>query len=520
MKRRQFIQSSIAASIPMMLNGFQVAAFPKSLALGSLNENSDRVLVLVQMNGGNDGLSTFIPIDQYANLMVHRPNILIPENSILPFDGVVGVHPSLTGVKTLYEQSKLGVIQSVGYPNQNRSHFRSMDIWTTGSDADEYLNDGWMGRYFDAIYADYPNSYPNSEYTDPFAISIGALVSVSCQGANANFSMAVLDPFAFSTLPESIQNEDTESRYGEELDFLRKSINQTNAYSETITSAAENATNLSSLYADDNPLAQQLKIVAQLIAGGLQTKVYVVNLDGFDTHAKQVEGNDLLQGKHTTLLQQVSDAIFAFQDDLQLLGLEERVLGMTITEFGRRIKSNNSFGSAHGTASPLMVFGTCVNSTILGDSPAIAGEVLTSEGVPMQFDFRSVYASILMDWFGASEELVKTILIEDFQYLPIVEACNSISTSVRPIETQEELICTNHPNPFTDWTSFTFQTKNEWIRLSIFDALGQEVKVITNRKFKAGEHTIKVEIRSLPIGNYYYRLATLYQQKTKLMVKV
>ena len=517
MKRRTFLQTSSIVSLPLLLNGMKVSALPRSPFFTTTND-SDRVLVLIQLGGGNDGLNTLIPLDQYDNLANVRQNIIIPESTILNLDDTMGFHPAMTGMKSLYDDAKIGIVQSVGYPNQNRSHFRSTDIWTTASDADEYLTTGWLGRYFDSKFPGYPEEYPNDDCPDPFAITIGSLVSETCQGSGSNFSLALTDPTALGNLVVGEEGDiDLNTCYGYELNFLRQSVSQTNAYSESVGNAADSGANLA-VYPDDNGLAQQLKIVAQLISGGLQTSVYVVNIDGFDTHADQVVEGDPLAGDHALLLQRLSDAVAVFQQDLQLLGLEERVIGMTFSEFGRRIRSNNSFGTDHGTAAPLFVFGSCVNPTVFGENPEIPEEVGTQDGVPMQYDFRSVYGSVLMDWFGVTEGEVQTLLTPEFQYIPLIQACNVTST-FNPNAFSEPIEIYNYPNPCRDWTTLVYQSTGGWARISLFDSRGSELKVIADQRFTAGEHQLRVEVRDLAAGNYYYRIMTKTNQKTKVMVK-
>ena len=425
MKRRNFLHTAGAAlSVPLFLKGMNINAMPQSPLFGALNPNSDRVLVLIQLNGGNDGLNTFIPLDQYGNLANARPNVILPENSLLAVTDTLAFHPVMTDMKTLFEEGKMGIVQSVGYPNQNRSHFRSTDIWTTASPANEFWNSGWLGRYLDTDYPAYPEGYPNEMQPDPIAVTIGNTISETCQGAAANFSLTLKDPFALSPLAENTGGEVLDTPYGEELAFLRTTIAQTNAYSEVVVAAAEAGSNLAT-YPEDNSLAQALKNVALMISGGLQTKIYVVNIGGFDTHANQVVPGDTTTGEHAELLSLLSEAVGSFQKDLELLGLEERVIGMTFSEFGRRIKSNDSNGTDHGTAAPLLLFGTCVNSDVLGENPQIAEEVENSEGVPMQFDFRNVYGTVLMDWMEVEEDLVRDIIFPEFQHLPILEPCNT-----------------------------------------------------------------------------------------------
>ncbi len=518
MKRRQFIKRSSAATVPVLLGGMNVSALNNPM-FNALNTDTDRVLVLIQMDGGNDGLNMILPKDQYSNLVQARENVLVPENSILDLTDTLGFHPVMGDLKNVFDDGKLNIIQGVAYPNQNRSHFRSTDIWTTGSPADENWTTGWLGRYFNIANPDYPTGYPNADNPDPFAITIGSQVSNTCEGSGGNFSMALIDPENLSALAAPINGTiPPDSCYGDSIQFLVDSIVQTNAYNDVIQAANDNGTNLSTKYDNNNNLAQKLKVVSRLIAGGLQTKVYVVSIGGFDTHASQVTGNDTTQGEHAELLAEMSQAICAFQDDLKELGLEERVIGMTFSEFGRRIRSNDSLGTDHGTAAPMMLFGTCVNSVVIGDNPTISPDVDVQEGVPMQFDFRSVYGSVLMDWFGVEEQTVKDLLYEDFQHLPILNNCDSVDA--KDILKEGELEFNAYPNPFDQTTTIEFTVKSGWVKISLFDVIGSELKVLTNQKFTAGKHQILMEGHDLAAGSYYYRIQTDYGQKTKRLVKV
>lgn len=518
MKRRNFIRSvGAAASVPMILNGMQLSAMPSSLA-SLINNDSDKVLVLIQLNGGNDGLNMIIPRDRYDNLAVVRSNILLPESSILELDDHTGVHPAMAGIQQLFQEGQLSILQSVGYPNQNRSHFRSMDIWKSGSPADEIWNDGWLGRYLETLYPTFPDDYPNTEFPDPFAITMGNVVSETCQGQAANFSLTLTDPFSLTPLTEGAPGELPETPYGDELSFLRTTIKQANKYGERITAVAAVGNNIME-YPDDNRLAEQLKNVALLISGGLQTKIYIVNIGGFDTHANQVVEGDPTTGEHALLLEELSAAMSIFQQDLNALGLSERVVGMTFSEFGRRIKSNDSFGTDHGTASPLMVFGSCINSKVFGENPDIPLDVDKSEGIPMQNDFRDIYGSILMDWFEVKEADVKTLLHNDFQHIPIIQSC-SVTSTEPDLEAALPIELSSFPNPFRSWTTIQFTTENEWAKLAIYNALGAEIQVILNKQLPAGEHQVRFDAGNLPPGSYYYRLQLGGRQKTKRMVKL
>jgi len=507
MKRRKFLQSSAALSIPVALNGMSVAHLPYLAPLGNLEEESDRVLVLVQLIGGNDGLNTLIPLDKYDRLMELRGDIMMPQSQVLGIDNDMGLHPQLSGLKSLYEEAQIGIVQDVGYPNQNRSHFRSTDIWTSASAATDLEATGWMGRYFDEAAPGFPEAYPNPDNPDPFALAIGNTISATCQGVVANYSMAINDPSSISTLVESEGGSLPNNYYGKQLAYLRNTITQSNAYSVVLREAAEKGMNQSSLYPEKgaNKLADQLKTVAQLIAGGLKTKVYVVSLGGFDTHSDQVIDGDPTQGRHATLLDTLSEAITAFQDDMNLLGLNERVLGMTFSEFGRRIRSNGSFGTDHGTAAPLLLFGNCVQSGILGTSPEIGAEVGVQTGIEMQFDFRDVYGSLLQDWFGLEVETIQQVLFPDYQYLPLVNDCSSLSTSTSNywLERSVEI----YPQPARDHLRIQFTNPNPGPGiLLIHDLQGRLLKSYQLGNLPKGEHSIPLRVNDLPRGSYLLRL--------------
>ncbi|NBR14001.1 MAG: DUF1501 domain-containing protein, partial [Crocinitomicaceae bacterium] len=345
MKRRNFVKniSLAAASVPFMFRGMGFEAITKDL-FSVPKTGEDRVLVLIRLNGGNDGLNTLIPLDQYSKLTIQRPNILIPENQLLSLTADNALHPSMTGMKNMFNDGKLSIIQNVGYPEQNRSHFRSMDIWTSGSLAQNETR-GWLGRHFDNNYPNFPDDYPNATYPDPFAISLGYEVSATCQGLMGNFSHTTNNPFDSVNLPNSNSTNDG-TYYGSHIEFLNMIISQTNAYGGQIQDAANAGNSLSQLYdTANNELAKQLQYVAQMISGGLKTKIYILNVSGFDTHDSQVSQTNPAQGNHANLLKKLSDAVYAFQDDMRLLGLEQRVAGMTFSEFGRQTASNASYGT-------------------------------------------------------------------------------------------------------------------------------------------------------------------------------
>ncbi len=518
MKRRSFLKYSSLLSTPLILGGIPISSVARNSMAGLINDESDRVLVLIQLNGGNDGLATLFPMDAYDTLANVRPNIIIPESSLLPIEDTVSLHPSMGKVKEMYDDAKISVIQNVGYPEQNRSHFRSSDIWHSGSASNEFLTTGWLGRYMDGQYPGYPPEYPNSDFPDPFALTIGSAASETCQGLAGNFSMTLVDPENITQLSTPVNNDVASGCGADQLNFLVNAIEKSNEYGDRMTEAYDLGNNMSTAYPDENRLALQLRTVARLISGGLGTKVYVVSLGGFDTHADQTVEGDPEIGDHATLLATVSDAIYAFQDDLKQMGLADRVLGMTYSEFGRRIRSNASFGTDHGDAAPLILFGNCVNAGIMGSNPEISPSVEQNEGIPMETDFRSIYGSVLIDWFQAPEDQVSALFSGGFEYIPIVNQCEAPSSIFETEENNIEIKA--YPNPTQDLTFVEFESESDWIRVSLLNTLGREVKVITNKKFAGGDHKIEVDLRDYPSGSYFVRLQSSKTQKSLPIVKI
>ena len=419
MKRRDFIKTvAPVAVVPFFSNKIFAAAYTPSVlneaALLTLGPENDRMLVIVQLTGGNDGLNTIFPMDQYAKLMTARSNILMPDTAPLILGSTqTGIHPAMTGLKSLYDDHKLAVVQSVGYTGQNFSHFRSTDIWTTGASSTEVLSSGWSGRYLEYAFPGYPDAYPSAAMPDPLAIQIGSNLSPALQGYEISTGQTVPTSFSGSiTSLLSYSNTNTPAgNVGTELTFLRNQQAFANQYANRIVAAWNGGTNLAT-YAttSTSSIAQQLKIVARLIKGGLKTKIYWVSLGSFDTHANQVVASDKTTGTHATMLASLSDAIATFQSDLLQMSLEDRVVGFTFSEFGRRIKSNGSTGTDHGAAAPMFVFGSKVNWGVIGSNPVIPTNATTNDQVAMQFDFHRIYASILQNWFCVPQGDAETVL--------------------------------------------------------------------------------------------------------------
>tara|TARA_B110000902_G_scaffold112678_1_gene132935 strand:+ start:95146 stop:96711 length:1566 start_codon:yes stop_codon:yes gene_type:complete len=506
MDRRKFIRNVSLASltVPFFVKNLSAQAMLSS-GFDIPVSYEDRVLVIIRMNGGNDGLNTVIPLDQYSNLSIQRPNIILPESKILLGTNELGFHPAMSGIQNLFQQGRAAVIQGVGYPEQNRSHFRSNDIWTAGTTSTDE-NRGWLGRYFEQNHSQYPANYPNDEYPDPFAISLGGSLSATCQGSVSNFSALVSNPSNSFNLNESaVINDGT--MYGCNLDFVSTLIEQTNAYGARINEAYDLGSSLSNhYYLDNNPqndykssLAKQLRYVAQMIAGGMQSKVYILNIGGFDTHGDQVDTNDTSLGKHADLLQQVSDAIHAFEDDLSLLNLDQRVMGMSFSEFGRQIASNGSNGTDHGDAAPLLLFGKCISSPVIGSNPLIAGEIENQKGVDMQFDFRDVYASVLKDWFRVPEEQIESVFGDHSPaYISLMDGCYS-----NGLHNEEPILL--WPNPGSGVAFVDFYSHEGQTVVNLVDTKGRVVRTFLEQTLEEGRKKLQLDIYGVSAG--YYRVS-------------
>jgi uncharacterized protein (DUF1501 family) len=523
MKRRDFIQKAIAASaLPILINGFPVQALADNPIVNFLGKSGaeDRVLVLIQLNGGNDGLNTVIPIDQYSKLVLARQNILIQQNKVLALTGntVTGLHPSLSEVRGLYDNGLVNIVQSVGYPNPNFSHFRATDIWNTGSESDVNEDSGWLGRYLDTKFTGFPTNYPNVDFPDPPAIQIGASISPALQGQNVSLGMSISDPTSFYQFITGTVDTAPNTPAGHELTYVRLVAQQTQQYSGTIKAAADKATNISTLYptTGQNSLADQLKIVARLIAGGLKTQVYVVTLGGFDTHSAQTDATLTENGSHANLMQKISQSVNAFQDDLKKLAIEDRVLGMTFSEFGRRIKSNASLGTDHGAAAPLFIFGKKVKPGITGNNPIIPSTVTANDNVPMQVDFRAIYASILKYWFKVSDSELSPLLLN--KTFPLLDIIADGTSNTFDVENAKIGVLENFPNPVVTHTTIRFTCSGGYVKIRLFDNIGREVLTIAEDTYAKGTHEVIMQAESLRNGTYYYQVQQGSSQLMKTMI--
>ena len=432
MKRRDFLAATSSFLLPVMVDGFGLKAFgANSSLMQSLMKTDalakDRVLVIIYLNGGNDGLNTVIPLDQHTFYSNLRSNVAIPQASILPIgDGSTGLHPSMTGLQQMHANGKLAVVHSVSYPTPSYSHYRATDIWMTATDANVQAETGWAGRYLEDRFANYPSSpitdrdTSNTLMEDPLAIQIGYLTSTTLLGNNQSMAVAINDPASYAALvgggTAGIVNDLPCCDAGDLVAYIRQQQALAVDYSTEITSAHSTGNIMPApVYPTGNSIADQLKIVARLVGGGLKTKVYFLSIGGFDTHSAQVQsggGTNNNLGGHATLLGKLSAGIKAFQDDLELRGIQDKVAGFTFSEFGRRANSNSSAGTDHGVAAPMFVFGSSIKRQSVGRNPNIGGYsnlptdlngTVGNQDIKMQIDFRRIYWDILTDWFGRSK---------------------------------------------------------------------------------------------------------------------
>jgi uncharacterized protein (DUF1501 family) len=523
MQRRKFIRNSTIASVgvPGLLNGFNLKAHSRDNMLGKFllpGTPNDHVLVLVQMSGGNDGLNTVIPLDQYSNYYNARTNIAIPQNRVLALTGTnaTGLNPALTGLRDMYDSGNLSIIQSVGYPNPSFSHFRATDIWNTASASNEFLNDGWIGRYLDAEYPGFPGSYPTAEMTDPLAIQFGGSAALAMLGPSAQMAYTISDPNVFINNANGGQDDvPADTPMGAKLAYVREVSRQAEVYSTVIKDAYNRAGNTNIAAYPGNGLASQLKMIARLINGGLKTKVYVVNLKGFDTHTNQTNTTDSTTGTHATLLGIISDAIKAFHTDLKLMNKDQRVLGMTFSEFGRRIKSNGGTGTDHGYAAPMFIFGSQVTGGIIGSNPILPTTATVDDNIDMQYDFRQVYYSIMKRWLCQDSTSLQQIVLQSFTDLDI---CNNADCAPlgRTVAVDENNFVNTAPNPSSGISTLSFYTAGGHTLLQLVSKEGRPLQTLLETTYDRPQTINKqINISSYPTGMYYIR----YQNGRNVQMK-
>lgn len=496
MKRRSFIRHTThALGVSALMGPMGLSSLAQSFLKSTAETN--KVLVLIYLQGGNDGLNTVIPLDQLSALNKVRPHVFLPENKLLELNGTnVALHPSLQGFQTLFNEDRLRIIQSVGYPEPNYSHFRSTDIWMSASDSNELVNSGWTGRYLDSQYPGFPDGYPNDEFPHPLSVEIGYGSSLLFQGEQAAMSLVLKDPTNFYELVDNVEGELPNTHAGDKLRHLRLTAKQSQVYGEKVKLAAEKVRQQKEYPETD--LAEQLKIVSRLIAGGLETPLYLVRIDGFDTHSDQVQNGDHTKGEHANILAELNDAVMAFMQDLEFLNIDDRVTGMTFSEFGRRIISNASNGTDHGAAAPMFVFGNNVVPGVLGNNPEISPEATWKDNLVWEFDFRQVYSSMLDQWFHLDASNRESVMFDDFNMVPIIKS--GLTAVNHEILDKEFKV---YPNPFQNQAQISYPSLGENIQINIVDINGRTVEQVFSGKAAPGQQALTWHTEHLLAGNYF-----------------
>ncbi len=564
MKRRNFLKNiGFAAGAPIAFQGVPLKLLGSHQEIQNLaaQSDNDRVLIILQLHGGNDGLNTIIPISNYDEYYSRRANIAIPykvgNRTLIPLDSTVateeqvGLHPDMHDFKRLYDTGKAAVFQGVSYERNNGSHFRGRDIWFMGGDADDYFSSGWIGRYLGTEYQPlvYPQDFPTEEMPDPLALEMGNDVSLLFhQEGNIPTSLSLgSSPENLANLIEQLEGFTDEgidprgnpptflnnSPYGQEMNWILGLEDKSEPYIKRLAEIYESAAETSVTYPETypfnspegskrNPLSGQLRLVARLLAGGVKTKVFLVKMGGFDTHASQVEDYDPTMGVHSALLYHISSAMNAFQADLRSRGIEDRVLTISMSEFGRRVGSNGSYGSDHGTGGPVMMFGRGVKPGIYGTVPDVA-----QSNVGMQFDYRQLYANILYEWMGVE----KSIIENDIFFRDFIDGPNPLGGNYEPMDLIKEVLLGDKeylnknyklesvsPNPASNYTQAKIFVNNyQDVSMELINVRGATVSRI-NRRVAPGDHTFSFVLDDLSPGFYFIKAKSEMLDETKRLI--
>ena len=516
MKRRQFIKHvGHSLAVPGLVGSLGIgSASARSMQrLLRMATEGDKVLVVIYLDGGNDGLNTVIPLNRLDELNAVRPDVMLSDSVMLPLpDADLALHPSLQGLHSLYTQNKLGIIQNVGYPEQNYSHFRSSDIWMSASDAHEVISSGWMGRYLDQEFSGFPDGYPNDDMPDPVSVEIGYGSSMLFQGPTSLMSMVINNTNDFHRLLDGTEEEAPDTAAGDRLKHVRAVARLSQLYGQRVVDAANQAGN--QLSYPDFDLANNLSIISRLISGGLKTPIYMVRIGGFDTHSDQVKDEDTATGTHAELLQQVNDGITRFMEDLEHLGIGDKVIGMTFSEFGRRIVSNASKGTDHGAAAPLFIFGNKVKGGVLGSNPVVDTGMTYEDNLPMEYDFRQVYSSVLEQWFGTDESQRDTVLFKDFETLDLIG--DPVISGLNP---DKKSLVNIYPNPLNGAAKIEYISDGKEMNISVMDLQGRLIETIRSGKYPIGKQIIQWNTSGLKEGRYFVLFRSRNIQFTKSVVK-
>lgn len=501
MKRRTFISTTAAAAVgTQVLGGVPLKAFSPFDLGDKIQAEDDRILIVIQLFGGNDGLNTIIPADDPEYYAI-RPTIGVKKDKAVNVLSRVYMHPSLDPANTynmrrMFEDGRLAIVQGIGYENPNLSHFRSTDIWLSGfnsSDPDKRLIDGWLGRYWANKVSGFPEVLP----PDPIAVQIGGSLSMLLQSQKGDVGIALTDPQKFFELGQGLSPDmspmSEETRYGREFNFVRLVAEQSDKYSSVVKNAFDKGTNR--VKYSDNGFVKQMQLVARLISGGLKSKIYLVYMGGFDTHVQQQ--NENLTGLHPFLLESLSTGVGQFMQDALMQGFADRVVGMTVSEFGRRPYENGSRGTDHGASSVQFVFGNGVRAGVYGENPDLKN--FDSNGdVRHQWDYRRVYADVMENWFGGTPDDTEKILEDRVLPLGVLQRTVSVQDAY---DGMVGITLAVSPNPSTnDATASWYQTVPGVVKVDVYGSHGRFVQTVYLDRVMPGP--MQVPIGGLASGSY------------------
>ncbi len=448
MKRRNFLKTGASLGL------YPLAA--SSLPLGGVSITSpflvnpcnvtDRSLVLIFLNGANDIVNTTVALDQLSAYANHRPTTYLPQNQLITLDSglasnqQIGLHPSLSDFKSLYDSGLLTIIQRAGYAAPNKSHFKATDNWMTGSGGSTNQNTGWIGRFLQDRYPGY-NGNPFLGEPDPLGILIGSTTNTgfhTFEQHNYEINLSGQDPAGFYSLISSLSGAPIpnipNTEHGGKLSFLTEIENSVNVYAQRISSTFNNGSNSSSVTYPNSNLGDQLKSIARMLAGGSRTKIFMASKGGWDNHSGLVDGNNSITGTHANLLGDLGASIKAFQDDLAALSLDGNVMTVVFSEFGRKIIENGSLGIDHGTLTSMFVVGKGAKSGVIGDNLDLDNQDNQGAANPnqLQNDYRTVFATLAQDWLGAKDESLQNTFIAPSLYsqkLDIIDTSSIVPAS-------------------------------------------------------------------------------------------
>ncbi|WP_294304738.1 DUF1501 domain-containing protein [uncultured Chryseobacterium sp.] len=537
MNRKDFLKLISLAGVgaPFYLNGMPSRFMNQFLDFQlSCDAVNDRALVILRLAGANDGLNTVIPVSQYSTYATLRPTIKINSSgtgSYIPLDStvssgkLVGLNPSMTGFKNLYDSGKLLLMNGVGYPNPNYSHFRSENLMFSGKDGSTSsdLLDGIFGRYLGALYPGLAGN-PTTLNPDPLAIQMGnlnpCLFYEHTTEKNIEYNMTGFQSSVFSNL--NLMN----SEYNDLLTYVKGVASSMDAYYNRVMQVFNAGNNSTTTY-PNSTLGKQLKTVARMIKGGSKTKIFQVNLSGFDTHVNQVQAGSTHLGLHANLLGDIANSVAAFQADIQQLGIADKIMTVTFSEFGRQVRENGSTGTDHGDLAPFFVIGNAAAAGILGDHPVFTNQTsFYYNQNQRRYDYRQIFGSLLQDWLGASTSLMVTSELDYYvtgnQKVDVIsnsqKAGTVCATTLGTTNVTSEKGIKIYPVPASQYVYVDVEnSRNAEIRYQMMDMSG---RVILQHNEKPVSGRIEINVSSVPQGAYVLKLTIDSQEISKKIMVV